>query len=404
VGTAIDFKYEAVNAQGQAAQGQISAQDAQEAMRLLQQQGLTPTLLESAGAGGVRASGKRSKASTQDKRLMMRELATLLKAGVPLGEAVESLASAHQATQVGEALDQVHAGLRAGERFSLALKAAGLGLPEYVIQMASAAEMTGKLAEALADAATQMEYEETVRSEMRNALIYPSVLVFSGIGATLLTFVVVVPKFANMLKSSRADLPALSVWVLQTGLFVKANLLWLGLGVAAVVMGLVVMLSNPVTRMRVWERLVHVPLIGRWLVEIETGKWAALLGILLENRVPIVRAMELAQEAVRLGSMRMKLQGALRDIRAGKRLADALASTGILAATGINLIRVGERSGALAPMLRALATLYETAARVRLKRFLILLEPAAILIIGGVIGTIMIAIMMAITGLSTAPG
>ena len=113
--------------------------------------------------------------------------------------------------------------------------------------------------------------------------------------------------------------------------------------------------------------------------------------------------MELAQEAVRLVYMRVKLQGALRDIRAGKRLADALAATGILVPTGINLIRVGERSGALAPMLRTLATLYESAARERLKRFLILLEPAAILLIGVVIGTIMIAIIMAITGLSTSP-
>ena len=379
--------------------GHLSAGSQAEAVRLLQQQGLTPTLLQVDAVAGAK---KRGRASPQDRRLVMRELATLLKAGVPLGEAVESLAGAHAASQIGDAFSRVHAALRGGARFSAALADSGLVLPAYVFQMAAAAEMTGKLAAALADAATQMEYEERVQQEMRNALIYPSVLVVSGIGATLLTFIVVVPKFANLLKNSRADLPLLSVWVLQLGLFVKENLLWLGLGALALIFSGVAAFSRPGVRVWVWQVLARAPLVGRWLVEIEIGRWSALLGILLENRVPIVRAMELAQEAVRLDEMRFKLRLALRDLRAGKRLADALTSTSMFAPTGLNLIRVGERSGELATMLRTLATLYGTAASERMKRFLILLEPAAILIIGGVIGTIMIAIMMAITGLSTS--
>jgi len=395
----VEFRYQATGAAGQMVSGQLPAANQAEALRLLQQQGLTPTLLEVDAAVAAR---KRGRASAQDRRLVVRELAILLKAGVPLGEAVESLAGAHAASQVGEAFSRVHAALRGGARFSAALSDSGLVLPGYVAQMTAAAEMTGKLAQALADAATQMEYEERVRQEMRNALIYPSVLVLSGIGATLLTFVVVVPKFANLLKTSRADLPWLSVWVLQMGLFVKEHLLWLGLGALALVFAGMAAFSKPKVRAWAWKRLAQAPLLGRWLVEIEIGRWAALLGILLENRVPIVRAMELAQEAVRLDEMRLRFQSALRDLRAGKRLADALTSTAMFAPTGLNLIAVGERSGELATVLRTLATLYETAASERMKRFLILLEPVAILLIGAVIGTIMIAIMMAITGLSTS--
>ncbi len=395
----MEFRYQAAGEAGQMVSGYLSAGSQAEAVRLLQQQGLTPTLLQVDAVAGAK---KRGRASAQDRRLVMRELATLLKAGVPLGEAVESLAGAHAASQIGDAFSRVHAALRGGARFSAALADSGLVLPAYVFQMTAAAEMTGKLAAALADAATQMEYEERVQQEMRNALIYPSVLVVSGIGATLLTFIVVVPKFANLLKNSRADLPLLSVWVLQLGLFVKENLLWLGLGALALIFSGVAAFSRPGVRAWIWRVLARAPLVGRWLVEIEIGRWSALLGILLENRVPIVRAMELAQEAVRLDEMRFKFQMALRDLRAGKRLADALTSTAMFAPTGLNLIRVGERSGELATMLRTLATLYATAASERMKRFLILLEPAAILIIGGVIGTIMIAIMMAITGLSTS--
>jgi general secretion pathway protein F len=402
----MEFHYQAVGAAGQKVNGDLIAASEADALRDLQQQGLVPMVLQAAqsstSAGRTRRGGRRN-ASAQEKRLVMRELATLLKAGVPLGESVDSLALAHEASQIGRAFASIQTALREGDRFSESLNGSGLMLPPYVGQMTAAAEMTGKLAEALSDAAGQMEYEERMRQDMRNALIYPAVLVVSGIGATLLTFLVVVPKFANMLKHTKADLPALSVWVLQTGMFVKENLLWLALAAGAAAAVAAVALSRPDVRAALLRAATRVPLIGRWLMEMEIGRWAALLGILLENRVTIVRAMELAHDAVRLDDMRFKLELALRELRAGKRLADALAGSALFAPTGLNLIRVGERSGQLAPMLRTLATLYESAARERMKRFLILLEPAAILLIGVVIGTIMIAIMMAITSLTTSP-
>jgi general secretion pathway protein F len=128
-----------------------------------------------------------------------------------------------------------------------------------------------------------------------------------------------------------------------------------------------------------------------------------MLGTLLENRVPILKAMEITQDGTRLVEIRQKLQQALREVKGGKKLADALAGVRLLNVTGLNLVRVGERSGELANMLRALATLHENAGRERLKRFLILLEPIAILIIGGVIGLVMVAVMLAITSMSNVP-
>ena len=186
-------------------------------------------------------------------------------------------------------------------------------------------------------------------------------------------------------------------------MFVKDNLLAVGLGTLAVVGGVVVMLTNPVIRAGALQVLSRTPILGAWLVETEIGRWAAMLGTLLENRVPILTAMELAQEGMRLRTVRQKLQQALREVRGGKKITDALAGSRVLNATGLNLIRVGERSGELAKLLRTLAALYETSGQQRLKRFLILLEPVAILTIGVVIGTIMIAIMLAITSLSNIP-
>ncbi len=396
----MEFKYQAINAQGQSVEGRLEARDQNEALRLLLQQAVTPVSIRREHQKAAPSTRKKA-AKPEEKALVVRELAILLKSGVPLAEAVASIGDTHNASQVGSAFAIVHNSLRAGGSLSQGLRDCPLKFPDYVLHLSAAGEMTGKLAAALHSAADQMDYETKIRQEMRNALIYPSILVVSGLSAVLLVFIVVVPKFANMLKSSKAEIPALSVWVLKIGLFVKENLFWLGLGATACVFAFIVAMSQEKTRQQFMELLARLPVLGEWLTETETGRWAAMFGTLLENRVPIVNAMELAQEGVRIQSLKQQFQHALRDLRAGKRLGDALAATRVISLTGLNLIRVGERSGELATMLRTLATLHENVGRERLKRFLILLEPMAILLIGGMIGTIMIAIMLAITSIST---
>lgn len=396
----MNFRYQAANAQGQVLSGQISATDDRQAMRLLQQQNLTPISVDSVTAGSNVDQTGGKKAGNRDKTLVIQELTTLLNAGVPLAESIDSISAAHAGTAIGVAFAKTLVALRGGERFSDALRMAELDLPIYLYQLAAAGELTGKLGHSLHTAVTQMEYEDRVRQEMRNALTYPAILVVSGIAATLLVFIVVVPKFANLLKGNTANVPLLSKWVIGTGMFVQANLLWVGMGVLALVMGVAAALRNPVVRSRAFEGLVRLPLLGRWIIETEMGRWASMLGALLENRVPIIAAMELALSGVKVSALRNSLQQVLREVRAGTRFADALATNRALEATGINLVRVGERSGELAPMLRALSTLYENAGRDRMKRFLLLLEPIAILLIGGVIGLIMVAIMLAVTSMN----
>jgi general secretion pathway protein F len=398
----VDYRYEAVNRDGQLLKGQIQANSQLDAMHVLNGQDLTPVAIAEIGASR-KSDGRRAakSASFEEKAIVFRELATLLAAGVPLAEAVHSTSQAHDDNQIGAAFDLVYTQLRGGEPLSKALHAAELELPEFVFQLIGAGELTGKLAQALHSATDQMEYEQKIRQEMRNALIYPSILVSSGIAATLLIFIVVVPKFTNMLKNTHAQIPLISVWVLKTGLFVKENLLWFALGAAAIVSGAVLLSSNQKVRKQVLEGIARLPLIGAWLIDTEIGRWATMLGTLLDNKVPIVRAMELAESGVQLQAVSNKLQLAVRDLRAGKKLADALALHRTINPMGINLVRVGERTGELPGMLRTLGRLYENASRERMKRFLILLEPATILIVGCVIGFIMVAIMLAITSLST---
>ena len=396
----MDFHYQAANAQGHVLAGNISATTEREAIRQLQQQNLTPISLAAVGAAPKASSRTAKKPSSQDKTLAIQELSTLLNAGVPLAESVDSISVAHAGTAIGAAFAKALSSLRAGERFSDSLRQMDLDLPVYLYQLAAAGELTGKLGQSLQTAVAQMEYEDRMRQEMRNALTYPAILVVSGIAATLLVFIVVVPKFSNLLKGNTANIPLLSQWVIGTGMFVQAHLGWVAIIAVALVMGTILAFRNPVLRAQVYEGMVRIPLLGQWIVETEMGRWASMLSALLGSRVPIITAMELALAGVKISSLRNSLQQVLREVRSGSRFADALATNRALGATGINLVRVGERSGELAPMLRALATLYENAGRDRIKRFLLLLEPIAILLIGSVIGVIMVAIMLAVTSMN----
>lgn len=398
----MEFRYKALDSTGMIVEGTSSGRDESEVLHQLEAKSLTVVQLASIHASGNPNAQSKRRASVQEKESALRELATLLTAGIALAEAVDSIGLGYEKSLVGAAFAKIGVEIRQGHRFAHALQEAQLELPDYVYQMVAASELTGKLAKALHDAATQMGYDERVRQETRNALVYPLVLIVTGVAATLFMFVVVVPKFAGLLKN-RSDLPWISEVVLQLGMVVSQNLLWLAMSALVIFFLLVSVLRRPETRDVLITTLSRMPMTGRWLIESQIGRWATVLSILLENRVPILQAMELAKQGVKLPGLRATLQNATRDLKAGGRLADSLRSSGMFAATALNLIRAGEATAELPATLKTLATFYDNASQLRMKRFIVLLEPVAILAVGGAIGIIMVAIMLAITSMNTMP-
>ena len=404
------FRFEAINTQGTSVEGVMEAASAQEALLRLGEQALTPVKLDEEGGvsanNGARSASilglsKSSKIKTAEKILIIRELATLLRAGITLVDALDSLALARVGTPAGVGLRVAHRSLNAGNPFVKALLASKIEYPKYVEQLAATGELTGKLAPALADAAKQMEYDARVNQEMRNSLTYPVILVFAGLAAVLVIFLAVIPRFANLVKGARgADIPEISLMVIKTGVFMQANWLWLLLAALAGIGLFALSIRDSAGRTRWLTRLSTMPLMGAWLTEAEIGRWATTLGALLANRVPILAALELSADGLRFPKMRERVNFVIRDVRGGATLAESAAKYALVGPTGVNLIRVGEKSGELAETVATFGELSMESGRMRMKRFLILIEPIAILTIGAIIAFIMIAIMMAITGLN----
>lgn len=389
------YRFEAFNAEGAALQGQLSAESERDAARQLERRGLSVTRLEPAVAL-ARSSRRAGRLRTRDVILALHELSTLLASGVALAEAISAQTRSAHHPRLLAAFESMVVSLRQGQAFSQALEAAQLPLPGYVATLVRSGEKAGLLGRSLHDAVTQMEYDQAVRGEIRQALIYPAVLVTAGLGAVVMMFTFVVPKFATLL--TRADeLPWLAWAVLSTGMLFRSYY-WAVLALlAAVVAWLVRSLRQPAVRARWYEALERLPVIGVWRVESETASWARILSTLLANRVPLMDALGLARAGVIAPGRRARLEEVSRNVRNGVTLADALEEQQTLTATGYNLVRVGERSGELPAMLQSLARLCEESGRSRMKQFMALLEPVAILLIGSAIGVIMIGIILAIT-------
>jgi general secretion pathway protein F len=394
------IEYRAINAEGAIVTGVLEVEDQRKAARQLSRQGLTPVSLHAPEHAPVQIAYRRGRVNERDLLILLKQLTTLLKSGVSLDEAIASLAESESKPQLKRELIEISTQIRRGHALSQAFKGGGLKLPSYIHHLTEAGELTGNLTGALSDGLAQMEYEQQVNSELKNALIYPSILIVSGIGAVLLIFTLVVPKFTKLLEKSRGDVPILAQIVLKTGQFMNDNILALSSLLAIMTLLILTALAKAEIRQRLWDLLMRLPLIGPWLIEADIGRWSSMLATLLGSRVELTRALELAQQGVSGSRLRSNLTQVTKAVRGGNSLAESLQQSGAITATGYGLVRVGERSGELPVMVHSLATLYTESGRNRMKRFLTLLEPIAILTIGGVIGVIMTGIILAITSVN----
>ena len=392
-----EYEYEVADRNGQLLKGRLQADSSRDVVRQLSADGQTVIAVTEHRVSS--ASGFRRRLKAQDLMMGFHELTILLESGVALGDAVLAQSHGSYHPRLNQAFGSISKDLMRGESLLVALQASGLALPEYVYHLVEAGEISGRLPTSLRQAVDQMEYDERTANDFRNALIYPSILVVSGVAAVLLVFVFVVPQFANLLDEGN-DLPWLAEMVLRAGVWFNANG-WLLLGI---VIGTVFVFAAALRRNSVRQRLVDglalLPVIKSWFMEADTAKWSSIMSAMLTSRVELMDALDLALRGMRITRRKAKLQAVVRDVRGGVSLSEAVEKQSALTPTGYNLIRVGEQSGQLAKTLRSLATLCEENSTRRMKQFLTLVEPVAILLIGGILGTIMVGIILAITSVN----
>lgn len=393
------FAYEGFDSQGEKQTGQLDAASKVEALRQLQTKNIIPVELNPL-EDKHKPRLLIPRLTRQHITQALHELTRLIESDVSIAESIEAIADAGHHEKIDRAFAGIARALQHGESFSQALAQCGLPLPDYLLHLVKAGELTGDLAGALRRAQEKMEYDQRTANELRNALTYPAILVTAGIAAVLLMFIVVVPKFSGMLDKNATNLPWLAAFVLGAGTWFNAHWQLLLAAIAGTTAAAVALLRQSRLRASLINWMSRLPVIGQWLNESDMASWSYTLAAMLGCKVELLAALNLSINAMRIPRRRAAMQEVIRLVRSGKSVSSALAEAQILNRTGINLVKVGERTGRAAEMLSSLANLYEDNSKNRMKKLLTLIEPLAILLIGSAIGVIILGIILAITSVN----
>ena len=393
------FKYKALDRNAVTVSGELDASDESQAFEQLQRRKLDPfELSEKAEQTQFFTSKKAIK--PRDMARYVRQLATLLSAGVTLLDALASLSRSNAHPALADASKAIRKDLRAGERLSTAMSTHIPKLPRYVPRLAELGEATGKSAKALTDAADRMEYEDAMRTEIRTSMSYPLFLAVVGGVITFLLFLFIVPRFDALLDGNRDSLPAMSKVVMAMGVGLNNNLIPVLIIFAAIGFGLWAVIRNQTLKDAVRSGAERLPLVGPVLIQADLGGWSRTTGMALDNGADILSALQLGEFGLRSPRLRAGMRIVRTEIRAGRNVDEVLdENIPDFDPLTIDLIRTGRTSGGLSDMLLFVGKTQEAETRELTKRLSALAEPVAILLIAAIVGTIVISIVMAMTSL-----
>ena len=390
------YKFKALNTQGIAVEGRQSGASRDEAFEKIKARGLQPVDLSEIAGRRRRKTGGRL-----DRKMLLRtvrQLATLLSAGVPLLETVENLRRSDVDGELGARFTRLSQHLRQGERLSAGMQAHFPELPDYVVSLAALGEATGQLPRTLSDAADRMDADAALASELRSALSYPVVLASVGTLIILGMFIFVIPRFGSLVERSGADIPAMSRWVIDSGVWLSSN--WLVFLICAG--GLFLLLRGVVAgnSARVRMLAARLPGFGAVLRRVDLENWSRTLGVALANGAQLMPALDLAARTVKSQAFSAQLEGVRRDVRGGAHLDEAFETNVLMAdAMLLDLMATGRKSGTLDRMLVLAADSYRDEIGVMTKRLTSIAEPVAILIVSLIVGSLVVSIVLAMTSL-----
>jgi general secretion pathway protein F len=401
------YRYKAVNTSGDVADGELEAANESEIVDRLRDQGLMPMQVVAAARAGVaqRPAERRSwftpRHVTRNQMLAFtRELATLLRAGLPLDRALEILISLAATPALAKMLQAIRDSVRGGKSLSQALDMHREVFSRFYVSIVRAGEAGGALGTVLTRLAENMERSKELRDSVMSALIYPVILVCVAVASVMILLAYVVPQFQVTFAQAGKALPLPTQIVIVAGTVLR-NYWWLMLGgVIALVWLFRQRLRRPNVRFRWDQRLLRWPLIGDVVAKVEVARLARTLGTLLGNGVTLLAGLSIVKETMTNTVLAQGLDGVITRLREGKGFGRPLAETGLYPRLATQMILVGEESGQLEEMLTRVAEVYDREVAVAVRRFLAILEPVLIVGLAVLVICIVLSIWLGIIGMT----
>lgn len=391
------YQYEASDDSGRTQRGLIDADSERSARQALRARGLVPLSLKQTHKRG-QSQGLRTGARISDTDLgwLTRQLASLLAARLPLEAALTATLEQAERKHVAHTLAAVRADVRAGHRLGEALAGHPRDFPEIYRALIDAGEQSGDLAQVLEKLADYIESRGALRNKVLTAFIYPIIVTIVSVGIIIFLLSYVVPQVVGAFSQAKQALPPLTQFMLGASAFVQEWGIWTLLGLILAVVGWRLYLRNPAAKLAWHARVLRLPVLGRYAMGVDVARFAATLAILTSSNVPLLHALEAARRTLSNTKLRACVDDATARVREGSPLAQALMAQKVFPPLLIHLVGSGERTGELPAMLDRAAKTLSTDLERRAMTMTALLEPLMILIMGGIVLLIVLAVMMPI--------
>lgn len=401
------YSYEASTKEGSIVSGTIDAADERIAVDRLQERGYFPLKIAKAEENKIFFSGLlsfiHSRVRERDIMTFTYQLGVLLDAGFPLERALFILSDLTEKKALGELIQDILSNVRGGKSFSDSLAKFPSVFPPLYVNMIKAAESGGFLEDTISRLAVYLENSQSLKDDVRSALIYPSMLGIVGGAAVIALLTFVVPKFTMIFSDMGETLPLPTVILLAISNSLR-DYWWI---ISIFLFGGFLSLRHYLKSedgKRMWDKLKFgLPVFGIFYKEIVVSRFTRTLGTLLRSGVPILNALQIVKGT--LGSDRMSdlISSVREDVRKGRGISETLKNSDLFPSIAVHMITVGEESGKLDEMLLKIADRFDLEVRTTIKRLLSLLEPALILLMGIIVGFIVISMLMAIFSINELP-
>lgn len=398
-----EFNWEATSSGGEKKKGTMEAANAEAVHAALRRQGLNPTRVRAKPKEiKINIPGFTEKVKDRDIVIFTRQFATMIDAGLPLVQCLEILASQSDNKTLGKTLDTVQSDVEGGAAYAEALGKHPKVFDELYVNMVAAGETGGILDTILNRLAAYMEKAMSLKKKVKSAMVYPATILAVSIGVIAILMIFVIPKFADMFTGMGGELPAITQIVIDMSNFAASlKMIILVLVIFFIIFLLKRYYSTENGKRRMDGMFLRAPVFGPLIRKVAVAKFTRTLGTMLSSGVPLLDALEICAKTAGNKVVEDAVFMTKDSIEEGKTIAEPLEETGVFPAMVVQMISVGEATGALDAMLSKIADFYDDEVDTAVDALTSLMEPMMMVFLGGAIGFVVIAMYMPIFKMAT---
>jgi len=399
-----DFVLKYADTRGEVHSQMAQGTSAQEIRERYTQQGFLVYSVKPKGvglslSGDIALPGRRRRLNLEKFLIFNQQFVTLIRAGLPILKALDLLAERLTDPKLTPYINAVREDVRRGTLLSEAFRQQGI-FPKIYVTSVMAGEKSGSLVEVLERFITYQKLALGVRKKVLVSLMYPSVLVVLVILLMVFLVTYVVPSFASLYQSMSAQLPAITLYLIAIGTTARAYVLVY----AGALFGLGALFywwsRKESAREKIDRVKIKVPLFGDIWIKYQVAQFARVLSTLLTGGIPLMQGLDTAADSLGTPLLRKTLEGAGRMVREGQTLSSSLSATKVFPALAVDMVEVGESTGALPAMLTSVAEFYEDDVNTKMTAVLSLIEPAIMIFMGIFVAFVLIALYLPIFSLA----